>query len=153
MLGAASDKPWLGPLATLAVVVLHLRSAKRKQTALYLLLSVAVLGSAFDQVIVSAGLVEYRGGIPGLLPLWMVGLWLQFATTLNVALRWLRERLVLASMLGLVGGPAAYAAGIRLGATTYIDPTWTLVAASIAWGILTPIVVKLAQKMDGFEGT
>jgi hypothetical protein len=151
VLGAANDLPLLGPLFAVPVVLYYLACASDRQSAALLLIAVALLGSAFDQLLVSVGLVEYRGGTGGLLPLWMIGLWVQFATTLNISLRWLRERYVLATLFGLLGGPAAYAAGNKLGATLYIDPNWTLPAAAIGWSAITPLVFVIANRLDGLK--
>jgi hypothetical protein len=49
-------------------------------------------------------------------------MWIAFATTLNVSMRWLRGRPELALLFGAVGGPLAFYAGERLGAVTVHRP-------------------------------
>ena len=48
-----------------------------------------------------AGWLAYPSGtfIAGLAPYWIVGMWMLFATTLNITFRWLHERMWLASNL------------------------------------------------------
>ncbi len=151
VLGAAGETPLLGPAVTIPIVGWHLYAAKQPRQEATLLLLVALIGASFDQALVSLNLVQYRGATQALLPLWMVGLWLQFGTTLNVSLRWMREKVAVAAVLGLLGGPAAYWSGVKLGATLYIEPQWTLTLAAIGWAIVTPTLMMLAKRFDGYS--
>jgi uncharacterized membrane protein YfcA len=74
-----------------------------------------------------------------------------FATTLNIAFRWLRDRLVLASLLGAVFGPLSYFAGARLGAVVINDFPSALIALALAWALLLPGLLLLAKRLDGFN--
>jgi hypothetical protein len=60
--------------------------------------------------------------LPWLAPVWIIAMWAGFATLLHVALRWLLPHRWLAALLGAVGGPLAYYAGMRLGAVNFPDP-------------------------------
>jgi len=151
VLGAANDLPFAGPLAAIPILLWHLSRADAPKIELLGIGASTILGAGFDQLLVSAGWVEYRGGTPGILPLWMIGLWVMFCTTLNVALRWMRQRWIVAAIFGVIGGPLAYLGGVKLGATNYIDPSYTLIAAAIGWGILTPIFVAIAARFDGYS--
>ena len=66
----------------------------------------------------AAGWLEYPSGIllSNTAPHWIVAMWVLFASTLNVSLRWLRGRWALATLLGAVAGPLAYYGGAGLGA-------------------------------------
>lgn len=149
--GAATGRLWVGPAAALAVAAAHLYSAARPARELGAVAAVTLLGTAWDTLPAALGLIDYRGGLAafGGTPLWIVALWLAFATTLNVSLRWLRGRLWLAVCLGAVFGPLCYAAAERLGALTLVAPASALLAQSIGWAVLLPVTAALAAQLDG----
>jgi len=74
-----------------------------------------------------------------------------FATTLNLSLAWLKRRVVLAAVLGAIGGPLAYAGGAELGALAFVHETTGLLAIGAGWALLTPLLVLLARRLDGFS--
>jgi len=82
-----------------------------------------------------------------------VALWMLFATTLNVSLAWLKRSALLAALFGAIGGPLAYYGGAKLGALSFLAPTPALVALALGWGLLTPLLIKLALRFDGFVST
>ena len=88
--------------------------------------------------------------LQGLAPYWMVALWAIFATTLNVSLRWLRGRAVLAAALAAVGGPAAYYAGAQLGALKLVAPGAALAAIGAGWAVIAPALLAAARRVDGY---
>jgi hypothetical protein len=151
VLGAARGAPWLGPLVVLAAAALHLRVARRPLLELYLLLSAAALGLLVDSLLLSSGWLEYPNGLwlAGFAPYWIVAMWMLFATTLNVSLAWLHGRLVLAALLGAVGGPLSYLAGEKLGGIYLLQPVAALAALAIAWAIAMPTLMMLAARFDG----
>ncbi len=151
VLGAAHGVAWAGSLAAVAIAGLHLAAAQRARVELRLLLIAIALGFAWDSAVAAAGLIAFSGGglLEQLAPHWMAALWLLFATTLNVSLRWLRGRSGLAAVLGLIGGPLAYYAGAQLGALNFPDPAAALAAQAIGWAVLMPLLVRLAARFDG----
>lgn len=152
ILGAAHGVPWVAPVATAAIVGWHLVRARRVAAELVLVCTAASTGLMFETALLQTGWVHYPGGSgPGLLaPLWMAALWGLFATTFNVSLRALRERVVIAAMLGAVGAPVAYYAGARLGALDLVSPVPALAAIAIGWAIATPGLLRLARRLDGY---
>lgn len=147
VLGAAGGRHWLGPAAVALVVAIHLALADNRLGETKLLLTAGVLGFFFDTALVVTGNFL---PVPHLLPrpfspLWMVALWLNFATTLNVSLAWLRSRYLLAALFGAVGGPLAYYSGARLGATEALPTTGAMLVLAAGWGIMTPLLVGAAN--------
>lgn len=150
VLGAANGLPWAGSTAALIIAGLHLGFARRARQEAWLLLIAVMLGFAWDSLIAAAGLIAFKGALTqAFAPHWMAALWLVFATTLNVSLRWLRQRPWLAALLGAVGGPLAYHAGAQLGALSFPDPAAGLAAQAIGWALLMPLLVRLATRLDG----
>jgi hypothetical protein len=80
----------------------------------------------------------------------MVCLWLLFATTLNVSLRWMRSKHLLAMIFGLLGGPLAYLSGQKLGAMQLLAQTISLIVLAVFWGLMMPVMLWLASVFDGF---
>lgn len=153
VLGAANGMPWIGPLAVLVIAAVHLRLSKRAGPEFRLMVSAVAIGLVADSLLVMSGLVSYPNGIwiEGLAPYWILAMWALFATTLNVSMRWLRNRNAAAMLFGAVGGPLAYLAGEKLGAITFVQPLFALVALSLIWAIAMPLLVRLSVRMDGMS--
>jgi hypothetical protein len=153
VIGGAQQLPWLGPLAMLFVVAIHLYRAEQPERELILVLSCGFIGAVFDSVLVAAGWVTYPSGlfVESMAPYWIISMWMLFATTLNVSLRWMRGRYLLAVALGAVAGPMAYIGGSKLGGIVFLDRTAGLVALSIGWAVIMPVLVILAERLDGIS--
>lgn len=155
VLGAANGMPWLGPIVVLAAAVIHLRTSRLPQIEARLLASAMVLGLVVDSLLLATGWIAYPNGgwLPGLAPYWIVGLWILFATTLNVSMRWMHGRYLLAALFGGIGGPVSYLAGARLGAMTFVDSAAAVTGLAIAWAVAMPILMWMACRMDGTKSS
>lgn len=152
VLGGARDWPWVGTIIALAMVALHVLRAARPGPELALVLIAAGIGAVFDSALVAAGWVAYHSGtlVPHTAPHWLVAIWMLFATTLNVSLRWLRRMPLAGAALGAIGGPLAYWAGARLGGMEFVAPVAATVVLAIGWAVLTPLLCGLARRHDGY---
>lgn len=157
--GAIQGMPWLGTGSALAVAALHLRLTGHPRRELGLMIVAAATGFALDSTLASNGLVSFASGVwvDGLAPHWMVALWIGFATTLNVSLRWLTSRPVLAAAFGAVGGPLAYYAGMRLGALQLQPLDIALAAVGVGWALAMWLLAMVAGRIGAVrrlkEGT
>jgi hypothetical protein len=151
VLGAASGLEAWGVGVAALVILMHLVTASKPRVELALVVLAAVIGIAWETLLVALGWIEYPGSrwIVGLTPVWMVALWMVFATTLNISLAWLKERLLVAAALGAISGPAAYYGGGRLGALVLAEPVHALAALAIGWATLTPALLLAARRLDG----
>ncbi len=154
VIGGAQGMPWLGPLAALVAIVVHLRFARKPFEELLLVISCALIGASFDSILVAAGWVAYKSGqFSALLaPYWIITMWMLFATTLNVSMRWLRGRPKLAAFFGFYGGPAAYLAGQALGGIVLVNTFAALAALAIGWAAMMPLLMWLSETFDGMPG-
>ena len=151
VLGAAHGRPWLGPIAALAVVAWHLARARRVLPEALLLAAALALGAAFESLLVLGGWLRFETGIPAIgAPAWMIALWAAFATTLNVSMRMLHRRRIVAAALGAVAAPLAYYAGSRLGAVEFVSLGAALAVIGAGWVVLMPVLVSLAARLDGY---
>ena len=77
-------------------------------------------------------------------PLWLMALWMSFATTVRHSLRWLNGRPILQASLGLIGGPLAYLTGESLGAIT-VNGLWGTVAVMAVYSVTVPALFLTAS--------
>ena len=152
VIGAARGYPWLGPLLVAPMVLLHLFWADRPGIEARLLAVCGVAGLLFDALLLASGWVSFPNGwwLPGLAPYWMACMWLLFATTLNLSMSWLHGHTGLAALFGAVGGPLAYYAGERLDGISLTHAVPALIALAAGWALITPMLVRIASKLNGF---
>lgn len=78
-------------------------------------------------------------------PIWIIGLWISFALTINHSLAWLQNKPALQIFFGLIGGPLAYLAGEKLGAIT-LGHEYTVYILALCWALVTPVLFKFYAK-------
>lgn len=151
VMGAAAGWYWLGPLAVLAFLLLHLWLVTPRRPELILAGVLLAAGVFADTLLGLAGAIDPVRGPdwPDLLsPPWMVAMWVNFGTTISTSLRWLEGRPLVSVLLGAAGGPSAYAAGARLGAATLGEPGFfSLVMVGAVWAAALPLAVALASRL------
>ncbi len=148
ILGAARGQPLWGPAVVALVLVLHLSRTRRPGGEALLALVAAGAGLLVDTTLIALGAyVPVRWLLPPpWTTLWLMALWVNFSTTLNVSLAWLQGKPLLAALLGAVGGPLAYWAGDQLGAITMDQPLpVSLLAVGLAWCIVTPALFRMGR--------
>lgn len=155
VLGAANALPLLGPAVVACVVMLHLSLSKQPAQEFALVAVAGGLGAVWDSILVASGWIAYPSGnwITGLAPYWIVAMWMLFATTLNVSLRWLRHRTLLAVIVGAISGPMAFLAGSGLGGLTFLEPRAALIALAFGWAVILPVLSLLSVRLDGMSNT
>lgn len=143
VLGAAAGRAWVGPLAVGVVLAFHLVGLGHIDEARLVGWCVAI-GAAADSLLGGTGLVAYAAhpGPSFIAPVWIVAMWANFGITLRHSLAWLSRRRLAASLLGVLGGPLAYAAGSRLGAIEVSSDG--ILALALLWGAALPLLMALA---------
>jgi len=146
--GAGRGHFYLGPLVVLGLVALHLRLVPDPRRELRLLLTAAALGYSVDTAQTIIGVIRFGAASPvwWLPPLWLLGLWFIFGTTLNVSFLWLAGRYRLAAALGAISGPMSYYAGVRLGAAEFPHPVFSFLTLAVVWAALMPVLVRVAER-------
>ena len=158
VLGAAKQTPWLGVIVVAAIVAWHLSQAINAKPELILLAIALVIGGLFDQVMLSSNLISYQAhgweflnNPSALTPAWILALWAEFVTLLNVSLKWMRSKHLVAILFGAIGGPLAYMGAEKLGAVTLNNFPATYIALGLGWAIFTPLLLKFSERFDGFN--
>jgi hypothetical protein len=151
ILGVAHAQPLWGTAALAAAVAWHVAICARPATELALVGVLCAIGLVAESAMVALGHVAYPCGQPvtWLAPYWLVALWGEFAIALNVTLRWLRRRPLLAAALGAVFGPLSFLGGVRLGAARFVDEYAALASLAVMWALLMPLVMAAADHLDG----
>lgn len=146
---AAAGHVWIGLLAMGLVASVHLIVVQDRRRELTFLLAVGGCGLFVDTVLSVLGLFAYPSSEPRwsnwMVPPWIVGMWIGFATLPRFSLRWLVGRPRLAAVLGAVGGPLSFLGGMRLGAIAPgRDGVGTWVALAAEYALVTPSLLWLA---------
>ena len=145
LFGAGTHKSWLGAIALAVFTVWHFRSAANPRAELVLVAIACVVGLIVDTTFIQANLLAYAEPLPfaAVAPYWILGMWINFALTLNGSMRWLHGRYGLAAVLGAIGGPLAYVAGIKLGAAE-LQASEAVVygVLAVTWAIAVPVLVR-----------
>jgi hypothetical protein len=158
VIGAAKQLPWLGVIVVAAIVAWHLSQSKQAKPELVLLALALLIGGTYDQLMLSGGLISYQAhgwaaslGSSNIVPAWILALWAVFVTILNVSLKWMRGKWLVAVLFGAIGGPLAYLGAEKLGAVSLNNPPTTYIALAVGWAILTPLLLALSEKFDGYK--
>ncbi|MCG8370480.1 MAG: DUF2878 domain-containing protein [Proteobacteria bacterium] len=147
---AAASVPILGTLAIAVAVATHLARSPSRTAEARLLAIAGAIGFAWESLLVATGLVQYdeASAIPGTAPYWIVAMWLLFATTLNVGMRWLRKSMIVTAIVGAIGGPLSFLAGQKAGAVSFPDPILSLAVIGLGWAVFLPLLVRYAARAD-----
>ncbi len=149
VLGTAYSNDWLGLTVSAGALLLHLFLAVDRLAMLKAISLSGVLGYCTDCALGMAGVLQFKasalGGL-GLAPLWLLGLWLVFATTLASSLSWLSPHPRLAAAMGGIFGPASYYAGEQLGAMRLGAPLiQSLLTLAVVWSLLMPLLFGISR--------
>jgi hypothetical protein len=151
ILGAAHGEPGWGTAAVGAAIAWHLAISARPATELALVAILGAIGLVAESLVLAQGHVAYPNGqlVPWLAPYWLVALWAELGMALNVTLRWLKRRPLLASVLGAAAGPLSFLGGVRLGGARFVDEPAALVTLAVEWALLMPLVMWISDRFDG----
>lgn len=150
--GAAQGWWWAGPAALAMFAAWQLPLSASPRADLRLMLIAALVGLVIDTIWVQAGLMRFETPEPwtATAPIWIVALWMGYALTLNHSLAALKRHLSWAALLGLIGGPLAYAIAENAWHAVQLQPPrWIALAAlALAWGAVTPALSMAATHFD-----
>lgn len=148
---AAAGHAERGMLAGAAIVAYEICfGGNPRGRIIVLLLAAGAIGFTVDSAHILLGVFQVPGPLPfgHLCPLWLVMLWMVFATTLRSSTSWMAGRYIAGSLLGAIGGPLSYWAGAKLGAATLqTPPAFSLIPLAISWALTTPLIIWLADRL------
>ena len=151
--GATPGYSWLGVMVVAIIVALHLLRANDISREATLVIAAMFIGTLWDSSLVQAGLFKFphSAAVNGLAPYWIIAMWGLFETTLNVSMKWMKGKYLLASAFGAIGGSLAYYAGHQLNAVEFSDTRSALVAVAAGWAVIMPSLMALAERLNGYR--
>ena len=144
------NQPYLGPLATTFFIMIHLYFVRFKSRDIKIILIAILCGLLLDTSFSKLGLISYQGGIfahYGLSPLWILSMWAGFSLSMMYTLESIKDKYIISSFLGLIGGPLSYSAGVGIGSIT-IHTTFAYVVLGFAWAIVVPVLFKYSNTYE-----
>lgn len=138
----------------LALTAVHVALSRQPARELGLVAAAGLVGCGVDTLMIALQAFAPRssGVLVGLPPLWLVALWVQLATLVRFSLRWLAGRHLLAVVLGGLGGPVAFLAGVQMGAATFPrGAAHAVLLLAPAWALATPALFALGKAFGGGE--
>jgi len=151
-LGAGAGRWEPGLAVGLLVVLVQLMFSKTRAAMLATVAAAAVLGFAFETAMMASGLITYSASWPSPLlpPVWLIALWMVFATCIEATARMLGDNgLLKGALLGAILAPVTYWAGANFSALSFTEPVWMpLAATAVAWAIATPVLMIVFARMQ-----
>ena len=136
---------------TAGLILLHLYLVPNRLREFRQLGLVALAGILVDAALSALGLFNFAND--ALVPLWLCGLWLAFATTFNRSLAFLADRRWLAVLAGALVVPFNYGIGASVGAVEFgysLPVSFTIMG--VVWAILLPSLYLLVAHLDTCDG-
>lgn len=101
-------------LACIVLMIFHQFVFKINLKAWPLLIAFSLVGYLGDSIIAGVLQIRYTDSLSHLAPLWLLSLWLAFATTLNHSMKWIFKTPTLTMCIALFVVPISYLIGINL---------------------------------------
>jgi len=132
----------------LVLLVFHMAFiSRRRLTELQFIGAGTVLGGVLDGIWFQTGVLDDGTGSVQLTPIWLVGIWAIFMTTLSHSLSWIDSRPWLPFVCAPIAGPFAYWSASKLGAVQLPDMTISLIALAFGWLIVFPALLYLRKSL------
>ena len=140
-----------GMALALLITLWHVTLSPRPLPELQLVLWAGGIGLVGETLLAHTGFFIYQGTqlYSGGTTWWLLVMWLLFGSFINTLLAFLKERYVLAFLLGAVGGPLAYISGSQFGGLGFTNTLYAGCAIGVLWAIAMPILIKLSNVYDG----
>lgn len=133
---------------TLLALLLHSWLVLGSHVEWKLIAVVVFIGCLWDMAMARTGVIQYADAGALGIPLWLMCLWLLFATTFMHGLFWLQRRLWLAALFAALLGPASYWAGSSMSDAQLGQPILTSLAImAVGWALLFPCGIYYAGKL------
>jgi hypothetical protein len=131
-------------------LLIHHRYVAKSKSEWHIIGWVALVGITWDSLLVFFDLIVYVDAIWFSLPVWMVCLWILFATTFMHSLAWVSRYCWLSVILGAVFGPMSYWAGVELSDAFFgASPIMSMTVIASGWAILFPVGIYMTGRSKG----
>ena len=147
------EQPYLGPIVTLLFLLIHLAIVKFNDKDIKIISLAILIGLIVDSLFFRFGLIVYEGGVLAnfkIAPLWILSMWGGFAATLLYSLNSIKNRYMVSGLIGLIGGPVSYNAGVQIGSIEINEPLGYIMLA-ITWGAIIPCLFYVINNLESNE--
>jgi hypothetical protein len=125
---------------SLVALLIHHRYVLQSKSEWKVVGFIVLVGITWDSLLVFFGLIVYPDAVWFNLPVWMVCLWILFATTFMHSMAWLSGYSWVSVFVGAVFGPMSYWAGVEFSDASFgASPIMSMVVIAAGWAILFPI--------------
>jgi hypothetical protein len=125
---------------SLVALLIHHRYVLQSKSEWKVIGFIVLVGITWDSLLVFFGLIVYPDAVWFNLPVWMVCLWILFATTFMHSMAWLSGYSWVSVFVGAVFGPMSYWAGVEFSDASFgASPIMSMVVIAAGWAILFPI--------------
>ena len=152
VLGVKYSYNLLGLVLTLMVLAIHLKIVSLNSnyiSELKLILYSGALGVIVESIHLYGGILNYNGYIfqeSNFPPIWIICMWLGFATTLNYSMYWMKGKWFIMIIAGAVFGPLSYMAGVNLGTISFnFSNSFSCFFIALTWAISIPLLYILNE--------
>lgn len=139
-----TQNTFLIPLLLLFIVQFYY--SKNKVTESKILITIPLLGITIDSLLMHSGVFNFPNHENYFIPLWLMLIWLGFATTVNKSLLFLAKKPFLQCLIGATLVPLNYLAGESLGAVNFsYSHVTTFIVLSLIWAPLLMLIFYCQQ--------
>lgn len=141
--------PGLGAVGFVVLIVaFHLAFISQARMAeLQFIGAGVVIGGLLDGLWFNVGVMD--NGVEGfqLTPIWILGLWAAFSTTLSHSLSWISAKPWLPFACAPIAGPFAYWSASKMGAVELPDLALSLAALAVGWLVVFPLLLYIRKTL------
>ena len=148
--GAVSQFYYIGPLATIIFIIIHLKKVTNHMKEDIFLFISFFLGLFIESLLLNLDIIIHKGLLVqyNIAPLWAVSLWLCFATTLLHSFKWLSKRYIVSSFLGLLSAPMIYFSMFSLDVIEFgVSKTFAILITSVLWALFVPLFIYISDQI------
>ena len=147
------QQPYLGPIVTFFFILIHLIIVKFNVRDIKIISLAILIGLIIDSLFFQLNLIDYQGGILAnfkIAPLWILSMWGGFVVTLLYTLNSIKNHYIISGLIGAIGGPLSYNAGVKIG-SIIINGSLAYIILAIIWGLIVPFLFYLINKLESNE--
>ncbi|WP_136797900.1 MULTISPECIES: DUF2878 domain-containing protein [Desulfosediminicola] len=132
----------------LLLIACHMLVSPSPGKDMVLMAIITICGITLDGLLKAIGFFSFSSDFWPI-PLWLITVWMTLGLLPNHSLNWLKGRWLLSALLGAIGGPVAYWAGVRLGVASFNWSTpSSLLLLALLWALFWPLMMFCASKVS-----
>lgn len=145
---------YIALIAVCSLFLFHYFFIVKQSREWWLILAFSTAGIVLDSVLQTTKIIQFNGAIEltsslSIVPIWMMCLWIGFATSLAHALSWFHQNLKTAAFAGATIVPINYYVGLSLSNSSAVEPLWfALLCIGVSWSILLPVGLFYAKRLE-----